>query len=388
MKELRLKPGCERRVLAGHRWIFSNEVDDPLRDWEPGQWVEVVTAKGLRLGTGYVNPHSLIAVRLVGPPGAHPGPAFFEERILRALRLREALYPGSRVFRAVFGESDGLPGLIIDRYGDVWVTQITTAGMAVWEACIHQVLQDLVRPQALVARNDTRSRLLEGLEEEKHLVYGELSEPVLVDLHGLKFSVDPLHGQKTGLFLDQRDNREALRRWVRDKEVLDLFCYQGAWSVVAAAAGAAHVVGVDQSKRALDHARHDARKNSVAQRCRFIESDVIRYLKQAKKASFDVVIVDPPAFAKSKSSLKNALRAYTDLNRRAMLALRPGGILVSCSCSYHVQREMFEKMLVRAAQAAGKTIRLMEARGQALDHPVLLAMPETRYLKCYFIQVL
>lgn len=388
MDEVKLKPGADRRVIQGHRWIFSNEVDGPLKDFEPGRWVDVVSSKGVRLGSGYINPHSLIAVRLAAPAGVRPDRSWLEERIRQALRYRQQAYPGENTYRLVYGESDGLPGLIVDRYEDVLVTQVTTAGMAVLEPMVEEVLADLLQPRAVVARNDTRARLLEGLSLEKRVVRGDLPESLQVPLHGLTLTVDPLNGQKTGLFLDQRDNREALRRWVKDAEVLDLFCYQGAWSLVAAASGARRVVGVDQSREAVDRAARDAAANGLEDRCRFHASDVLDFLKRAGRKAFDVVILDPPAFAKTKSALKNALRGYTDLNRRAMLALRPGGILVSCSCSYHVSEPVFQDMLVRAAQAAGRTLRLLEARGQALDHPVLAAMPETRYLKCHFLQVL
>jgi 23S rRNA (cytosine1962-C5)-methyltransferase len=205
-------------------------------------------------------------------------------------------------------------------------------------------------------------------------------------MHGLTFSVDALEGQKTGAFLDQRDNREAIRRWVIGKTVLDLFCYDGAWSMVAASSGATEVVGVDQSVKAIARAGENASRNDLGN-CRFVASDAIDFLKALDKTDYDVIILDPPAFAKTKRTLPEAIKGYIDVNRRALLALRPGGILVSCSCSYNLSEEDFRQTILKASQASGRGLRFLEARGQALDHPSLLAMPETRYLKCLILQV-
>ncbi len=303
------------------------------------------------------------------------------------MAFRERIYPGEKVYRAVYGESDGLPGLVVDRYDTVWVMQTTTAGMAAMEPMIAEVLARRLGAEAVVARNDTSARALEGLPLTKGVLSGAVAGPVRVTLHGLTVRVDPLEGQKTGLFLDQRDNREAVRRYVSGAEVLDLFCYQGLWSLVAAGSGAVRVVGVDQSREAVQRAEEDARENGLSDRCRFQTADVLDFLKRIARESVDVLIMDPPAFAKTKNALPNALKGYTDLNRRAMLALRRGGILVTCSCSYHLREEAFYEMLLRAAQAAGRSLRLLEARGQSLDHPALLAMPETRYLKCAVLEV-
>lgn len=387
MQELVVKRSCERRLLQGHRWVFSNEVESTLKAFSPGEWVQVVSASGLRWGTGYVNPHSLIACRIAAPPGTEPTPSFFEEKLRQAVAFRERVYPGERVYRAVYGESDGLPGLVIDRYDSAWVMQTTTAGMAAMEPVIAEVLVQRQGARTVLARNDTSARSLEGLPLTKGVLFGAVDGPVDVSLHGLSVRVDPLEGQKTGLFLDQRDNREAVRRYVLGAEVLDLFCYQGLWSLVAAASGASRVIGVDQSREAVERAERDARENGLSDRCRFQAGEVLDFLKRSTRESYDVIIMDPPAFAKTKSALPNALKGYTDLNRRAMLAVRRGGILVTCSCSYHLKEEAFYEMLLRAAQAAGRSLRLLEARGQALDHPPLLAMPETRYLKCAILEV-
>lgn len=384
---LGLAAGAERRILQGHRWVFSNEVTDRLSDFEPGGWVNVVSSKNVPLGSGYVNPHCLIAARLVASPNRKPDRDLFRERLMSALARRQHWYPSSDVYRLVYGESDGLPGLVVDRYGDVLSYQITTLGMSVHEAVICEILQELLHPEAIVRRNDTRARLLEDLPLEKGFVVGSLSEPVTVRIEGLQFVVDPLDGQKTGLYLDQRDNRLALAKWLRGRKVLDLFCYDGSWSVMAATGGAREVTGVDQSAQAVEMAERNARLNDVTSNCRFLQDDVFHFLKGSKKNDFDAVVVDPPAFVKKKSALREAMKGYTDLNRRAMLTLKKGGSLITCSCSYHLNEDSFRLVLLQAAKACGKRLRLLEARGQAVDHPILLAMPETRYLKCYVLEV-
>ncbi len=389
MKPLHLHHGRERRILRGHRWIFSNEIAEKISDFEPGSWVEVFSSKNAPLGVGYVNPRSLISVRLVCHPGQKPSKEYLRERVMDAEALRRnVLYPHSRSYRAVYGESDGLPGLVADRYDDVLVYQVSTLGMASMEPTLREIMIEIFNLRALVFRNDVPARVLEGLPLEKGIAYGELPDPFTATIDGIEYALDPLGGQKTGFYLDQRDNRTALARWVRGKRVLDLFCYNGAWSIAAARGGASEVTGVDESSDAVGQARDNARRNGVQSTCEFVEEEVFTYLKGVRRGAFDVVVVDPPAFAKTKGALPEARKGYTDLNRRAMLALTPGGILVSSTCSYHVSDDVFEEILLQASLACGRQLKLLEARGQAMDHPVLLAMPETRYLKCYFLQVL
>lgn len=387
MKPLYLHPGRERRILHGHRWVFSNEIAGNLSDYEPGSWVEVFTAKGLSLGSGYINPSSLIAVRLLCPPGKMPDEDFFRQALRRAAAYRETVYPGSDCCRLVFGESDGLPGLVVDRYADVLAYQVGTLGMSRMEELIRDLLVDIFKPSALVFRNDSPSRTLEGLDQEKGVAYGGVSGEIQVQIDGIRYLVDVLRGQKTGLFLDQRDNRRIASRWMEGKKVLDLFCYTGGWALSAATGGASEVTGVDQSAEAIAGAIRNAGRNRFEDRVSFVEDDVFGYLKKVERGSFDVVILDPPAFARTKSAIQEAKKGYTDINRRALLALRPGGILITCSCSYHMSEELFREMLLAASMASGRRLRLLQVCGQALDHPSLLAMPETKYLKCFVVEI-
>lgn len=385
---VRLEKTREKRLLYGYRWVFSNEIVDPIREFEPGSWVRVVSHKGDHLGLGYINPHSLIAVRIVCPPGTKPSRLYFRRLLEKAAELRKRLYPNSDCYRLFYSESDGLPGLIVDRYGDVLVYQITTLGASKLEGLIRELLIELFHPVAIVARNDSSSRLLEQLPLEKGVVWGELPAELWVQLDELFFLVDPVNGQKTGHYLDQRENRKVLNRFSSGKRLLDLFCYDGAWGLFGVLYGASEVVFVDQSQAALDRARTNAERNGFSSRCTFIEADVFDFLKAGDKKDFDVVISDPPAFVKNKKSLPQAVKGYTDLNRRALLTLRYDGVLVSCSCSHHVSSELFEEILRKAALASGKDLIILEARGQSPDHPVLLSMPETKYLKCYVTKVI
>jgi len=388
MQPLYLKPGEEKRILKGHRWVFSNEIASSLSEYEAGSWVQVYSAKKTLLGSGYINPSSLISVRLVCQPGQTPGKDLFLTLLRDAKRRRRQLYSDSVCYRAVYGESDGLPGLVVDRYGELLVYQITTLGMAKMETLIQELLVDIFRPQAMVFRNDTQARVLEGLSLVKGVAYGSLSGEHWASIDGIEMQIDPLAGQKTGFYLDQRDNRTALLPWVKGKKLLDLFCYNGAWSLAAAKAGAVEVVGVDLSAQAIAQARNNAARNGLDACCSFIEQDVFHFLKGLSKGAFDLIVLDPPAFAKTKKSLPAARKGYTDLNRRALLALKREDLLISCSCSYHLSDEIFRDVLLSAAQASNRQLRLIEARGQAKDHPVLLAMPETSYLKCLFLEVM
>jgi len=384
-----LQRGEEKRVRRGHPWIFSNEIREVQGEAAAGAAVEVCDAGGGLVGVGYFNPHSLIAVRLLARERADiDAPPFYRERIERALAHRRSLYPGLASFRVVYGEGDFLPGLVVDRYGEYLAVQFLTCGMEARRATIVQILREIFQPRGIVARNDVAVRRLEGLPEEVEVLYGEVPERIEVEEHGLRFQVDLCLGQKTGHFLDQKENHLLLQGMVGGKEVLDCFCYSGSWGIHGAHFGAARVTCLDISGRAIELARENALLNGLAGVMEFQNVDVFERLRslKAEGRSFDGVVLDPPAFVKSRKALKEAEKGYLTVNRRALELLNPGGFLITCSCSYHLERERFRELLAQAAQQAGRDLRLVAARSQAPDHPVLLAVPETEYLKCFVLQ--
>lgn len=372
-----------KRLLAGHLWVFSNEIAESLKHYLPGSLVEFFDAKDAFLGVGYINPHSLIAARVLSRDKAEIGEDFLRARIKDAIVLRERLIGDISACRLIFSESDFLPGLVVDKYGDCIVIQILTFGMESLKDIVIRVLDDLLNPRVIVLRNDSRVRELEGLPLFKEVIKGSLEQACAIREGGLMFEVDPLEGQKTGYFLDQRDNRSALAGFVKGGRGLDLFSYTGAWGLRLAKNGAS-VTLVDDSERALEGARRNAELNGVA--AEFEKANVFEYLKIApEKESYDFVILDPPALVKSASKLKEAEKAYRKLNSLAIGLLKPGGILATSSCSHHMGREMFLNMLVSAGRDSGRRLRLIYQGFQAPDHPVLIAMPETEYLKCVFL---
>jgi len=356
--------------------------------------VAVEDHAGKPVGVGYANPHSLIAVRLLCGPGEEVGPKLITDRIFRARALRERLCPGREAYRAVYSESDLLPGLVVDRYGTWLSVQVTTAGMERLLPVVLDGLREAYRPDGIVLRNDSKLRELEGLPLTKRVVEGDYKGAVAVDISGIRFMVDMMEGQKTGFFLDQVDNYHMLDQIAKGSEMLDMFCHTGAWALYAAKAGAASVTGVDSSASALKAAAENARANGfdggLEGGVSFIEGDAFDALKRLDSAGrkFDVVVVDPPAFIKNRSKIAEGLKGYRDVNVRAMRVVKPGGYLVSCSCSHHLEREAFRDMLRSAASGAVRTARLIEMRSQSKDHPALLGAPETEYLKCALVQVL
>ena len=391
MVKIVLAKGEDKRIRAGHPWIFSNEIREITGDRSPGVTAEIYDAGGGFIGTGYYNSRSLIAARLLARTRVDIDTAgFYRELIGRALDYRHALYPGMATYRAVYGEGDFLPGLVVDKYGDYLSVQFLTCGIDSRRELLTAVLVEMFSPKGIVARNDASVRALEGLGERVEVLYGDVPANVEMEEHGLRFRVDLLHGQKTGHFLDQKENHLMLRGLVQGKEVLDCFCYTGSWGIHAATFGAARVTCVDISDRAIALARENVGHNGLADivGCEAVDAfDRLRSLKNEGK-SFDVVVLDPPAFIKSRKVLKEGMKGYFTINRRAMELLRPGGHLITCSCSYHMEREMFRNLLASSAQQAGREMRLIEVRSQAPDHPVLLAIPETEYLKCFVLQAL
>jgi 23S rRNA (cytosine1962-C5)-methyltransferase len=386
---LRLKRNEDRRLQAGHLWVFSNEVDTqqtPLQKFQPGELVRVLAHNDRALGLAYVNPRSLISARLLST-WKFPDTGWFAGRIRAALALRERLY-ADPYYRLVYGESDGLPGLVVDRYGTQCVVQIGTAGMEALKNPIRDALLQVLECDALIFKNDSAARELEGLPAYVEMAHGRGEEFGAVIEDGLRFSLPLAQGQKTGWFFDQALNRQALSRYVvRGARVLDVFSYVGGWAVRAAKLGAAEVICVDSSAPALEMAEKNAQVNGLAVATRKGDAfDVLEALGR-EGARFDVVIVDPPAFAKRRKDLSKALAAYKRLNQLAMQLLVNDGMLVSCSCSYHVSAADLAEALAKAARAADKQVQILEQGGQAPDHPVHPAIPETRYLKAYFCRV-
>lgn len=386
-----LKKDQDRRLRAGHVWIYSNEVDtarSPLKDLAPGETVSVVGSRGNWLGWAYVNPHSLICARLVGRD--HPlGPALIEARLTTALALRQRLYP-EPFYRLAFGEADGLPGLVVDRYDDVLVVQISTAGMERQRDAVVAALTSLLQPRAVVLRNDSPARALEGLPSCVEIAAGTLPEQVLVREGGASFGVSVTDGQKTGWFFDQAANRDRLGRYVGGRSVLDVFSYVGAWSVRAALAGASEVTAVDGSERALAGVMENATRNGVSDRITVRRGDAFDVLKQMKQDGqrFDVIVLDPPAFIKRRKDEQAGTLAYRRLNEAALALLAADGILVTASCSFHLSGDALQRVVQQAARANGQSLQLLEQGHQGPDHPVHPAIAETAYLKAFYLRVL
>ena len=389
MPEIILKKDCDRRLRIGHLWVFSNEIAEIRGLSSDGEIVDIKDSRGGFVGKGYLNRHSLISARVLSYKDEAVDRGFFHKRIKAAIERRERFLPHLTSLRLIHSEGDLLPGLIVDRYGDAVAIQTLTLGMDIWKDAICDILEELLQPKLIIERNDASVRKLEGLEEKKGILRGTGDTRVVIEENANKFLVDLIEGQKTGFFLDQRENRERLREYVKGKRVIDCFCYSGGWSIYAAQGGSSEVVGVDASQGAVDLAAENAKLNGYSSVCAFNKADVFDYLREAdkKKERFDVVVLDPPAFVKSKKEINDAVRGYREINLTAMKLLNDGGILVTSSCSHHIDRELFNDILVKAAKDAGKTARLLEFRSQGRDHPVLLPMRETEYLKCVFLEV-
>jgi 23S rRNA (cytosine1962-C5)-methyltransferase len=386
MKTVKLKQKEDRRILRGHPWVFSNELREVPKDCIPGDIVDVADHSGRFVGRGYINPRSLIAVRILTRKQETIDLAFLRRRISAARALRDSLGFGGSC-RAVFSEGDGLPGLIVDKYGATLVIQSLTAGIDRLLGEVITALTDEYTPEAIVLRNDTGSRVLEGLAQEKRVVLGAIDGPITLEESGISFRADVLEGQKTGFFFDQRENRLALKDYVRGRRTLDCFCYVGAWSLAAARFGASEVIGLDSSEKAIALATENAVLNGLA--AQFKAADVFDELRALEKQHerFGCIILDPPAFVKSRTKVREGLKGYKEINLRAMKLLEPGGILATCSCSHHIDEALFREMLIDAAYSAGRQARVLEMRSQARDHPVLLAAKETQYLKCAILVV-
>lgn len=385
---LLLKKNEERRLRQGHLWVYSNEVNverTPLTAFTPGQPVQIIASDGKPLGCGYVNPHSLICARLVSrEPAQVLDRSLLVHRLNIALALRERLY-AEPYYRLVYGESDSLPGLVVDRFGDVLVVQITTAGVEVLKEDVVAALDKVVKPRVILLRNDSPARAPEGLGSYVESALGEAPAVVSVEENGVRYEAPLLSGQKTGWFYDHRDNRARMQRYAQGARVLDVFSYIGGWGIAAAAAGAAQVTCIDASGPALDQVQRNAALNGVADKVDAIEGDAFEALKalRADKERFDVVIVDPPAFIKRKKDAKEGIQAYRRINQAALQLLGKDGILVAASCSFHLQRDVFLDLLHQSARHLDRQMQILEQGHQGPDHPVHPAIPETEYIKCF-----
>jgi len=390
LPELRLKPREGRRLSAGHLWVFSNEVDTdrtPLASFAPGALCRLVGDRDHFLGYATVNPHALICARVLTRDARYPpGKSLLVHRLQVALALRERLFH-TPFYRLVYGESDGLPGLVLDRYGEVVVGQIGTAGMEALKSEVVAALEQVIAPRAVVWKNDSSARELEGLATYVEAAFGEAPGQATVEENGVRFRVPLGAGQKTGWFYDQAANRAAFLKYVRGARVLDVFSYLGAWGLAAARAGAAGVTCVDSSAPALELLAGSAEDNDLQVDVRRGDAfDVLAAMREAGER-FDVVVVDPPAFIKRRKDIPKGQAAYRKLNQLAMQLLPRDGILVSCSCSHHLAQDELIAAIQQAARHLGRFVQLVEVGGQAPDHPIHPAMPETRYLKALTCRV-
>ena len=381
-----LNEAAAARVGRGHLWVFANEVAKTEGTPVNGAEVAVLAPKGEYLGTGLYNKHALIAARLYTRRPEPFTADFLRARIRTAVALRDQFVAGRNGRRLVFGESDLLPGLIVDQYGPVLSIQLLTLAMDQRRDLVVDVLQELLSPLAIVERGDTPAREHEGLPQVKGVLRGAVPDGLTVDLEGLVFRANPLEGQKTGLYLDQVENWRLMHQYARGRRVLDLFSNVGGFGLNAARAGAESVRMVDSSELALSEAMLNAAANGLADRVRTRQSDAFQYVRSLPE-QFDLVVCDPPPFARSRKQLETALRGYREVNRQCLKLLPAGGILISCSCSAALSDADFDKMLAIAARDAGRMIRLLPGGAQPLDHAPLLSMPETQYLKTRVVQV-
>ena len=384
-----LIPGKEKRVHTGHPWVFRSDIARVEGECLPGDIVDIVSSKGRFLARGYYNPNSQIALRIMTYREDEPvDRAMIFRRIHDAVEYRRT-FADLKSCRLVFAESDRLPALIVDAFGDVLVLQCLALGMEQFKQDIVDALVEELHPQGIWERNDVPVRKLEGLEMTTGLLYGEVPDRVLMTENGVRFWVDVKEGQKTGFFLDQKENRAAIAPFVKDKTVLDCFTHTGSFALHAGKFGAKEVTGVDISEYACLFATENAKLNGLGDRVRFVTANAFDLLSEQSRTGnrYDVIILDPPAFTKTRSAVDSAIRGYKEINLRAMKMVAPGGYLVTCSCSQHVLPDMFRNMVMEAARDAKVLLRQVEFRTQGKDHPILPCAPETQYLKCGIYQV-
>lgn len=389
---IKLKKNEDKRIKAGHLWVYSNEIDTqatPIRDLQPGSLCLLQDARGKDLGVGYVNPQSLIAVRLLSrSTDATVSMRWLRKRMEQALQLRELCF-AEPYYRWVYGDADGLPGLVIDRFGDYVVLQLNTAGMEALREDLVAAVEKTVQPKGILLRCDSAARKAEGLDSYVSVAYGEWPDVLRVRENGVDFDVSGSEGQKTGWFYDHRENRARLQGLVKDRSVLDVFSYVGGWGVQCLAAGASSLDAVDASEQALNLVDHNARLNGCSQEVSTWQGNAFEVLKHllAEKRHYDVVVMDPPAFIKRKKDFQNGLQAYNQMNEMALRLLNPGGTLVSASCSMHLPHDALMDVVRRSARHVDRHVSVFAQGTQGMDHPVHPAIPETQYLKAIFCSV-
>jgi len=384
-----LKPGESDRIVAGHPWVYHGEILRLTAPVADGALVQLKDHRQRLLGVGFYNSRSKINVRLLAPGRVTVDEQFFEDRIGDALAFRRKHLPNATSFRVVNAESDFLSGLIVDKYEDVVVVQISALGMEQRKAMILSALQKVLAPRAILERSDVASRKFEGLPEAGGVLFGELTGPVPVNLNGLKFETDLTGGHKTGLYLDQQVNYQAVSEYARGGQVLDCFSFLGGFGLHAARAGAAHVHLLDQSTDAIEAARRNAAANGLAEKCSFDAVNAFDWLKHNTAVKpherviprFDLIILDPPSFTRNRASVPDALRGYKEIHLRALKLLKPGGTLASFCCSHHVNAGLFLDSLLSAAYDTRHILRRVAIYTQSPDHPVIPMIPETEYLK-------
>ena len=389
MAKVILKKGEEDRILMGHPWVFGNEVKIIEGAVNPGDIVDVHDFKNHYIGSGYINPNSKILVRLLTREHEEINRDFFKKRIQQAWDYRKKLVDTSSC-RVIFGEADFLPALIVDKFGDYLSIQTLSLGIEKYRDIILELLEEILEPKGIYERNDVQIREKEGLEQKKGFIKGPFDTTVEIMENEVKMLIDIENGQKTGYFLDQRENRAALKPFVKDARVLDTFTHTGGFALHAAYYGAREVTAVDISEHAIEYVQRNAQINGLQDKIKGVVGNVFDVLKeyQVNNEKFDVVILDPPAFCKTKSAVEGAYRGYKDINLRGMKILKSGGFLVTCSCSHYMYPGLFMEMLQDAARDAKRMVRQVEFRTQAKDHPVLYGSDESMYLKCVILQVI
>ncbi|MDZ4712137.1 MAG: class I SAM-dependent rRNA methyltransferase [bacterium] len=393
MPKIYLKKNEERRLLAGHQWVFSNEIEKTEGITMNGEVVELFNSNQKFLGKGFYNKNSLIAYRHLTDKDEEIDKAFFFKRLSLANSLRKKAYPSRDVYRLVNSESDYLPGLIIDKFENKFSIQVFSYGMNERIDIIKEILVENFKAELIVEKNDNETRVLEGLEKKQGILLSKSNEDdqsfeVVID--DIIYKIDLLRGQKTGFYLDQCESRKLLRKYINEKyKVLDLFCNEGGFALNAAFAGATDVTGVDSSEYSIQRAIENSALNNLSN-INFIAKDVFEYLNELfqTKDRFDLIILDPPSFTKSKKNLFTALKGYEELNYKAMRMLKPNSLLFTFSCSHHINEKNFEEVLVKSASLAKRKIQIIEFRNCSYDHPVLPQMNETTYLKSYLLRVI